>query len=211
MPLYKTLWHGHPLCQVACSCRSTQEWSWSLLAIDKDLCASYQKKNWQLQSTTAPHSFEQLWSFNQRNQTSSFRAQQCPKPKMKKLPSPSHAAEEKMSEFNIDYKLFASFVAISNVIFHNRKLLPNNKSSTILNQNLKQKKTENLLPPKKISTPLESQASVFFQYLPVHQRFVAPMHFLSPGTMRRLSPWLRLWKFSSPPFFFVALRCARFG
>ena len=71
---------------------------------------------------------------------------------MKKLPSPSHAAEEKMFEFNIDYKLFASFV-IGNVIFHKRKLLPNTKSSTILNQNLKQKKQKTSSQKKKYPPP----------------------------------------------------------
>lgn len=170
MPLSKTLWHGHPLCQVACSCHSTQEWSWSLSAIDKDLFASPPKKK-QLQYVTAPHSFDQLRLSFETSKTKNVRSQ-----KWKKLPSPFRATREKMVEFSIEYKLFASFFATSiNIIFHQK--------------NYYQKIPENL-PKNNKSSPIEFQASAFFQYLPVHQRSVARLHFLSPGTMRRRSPWL---------------------
>lgn len=149
------------------------------------VCLPPKKK--QLQYVTAPDSFDELWLSFETSKNKIVRSQ-----KMKETAiSPFRATREKMVEFNIEYKLFASFFAI-NVYDLSPKnyyqipiLLPSpnqNLSKNPRKPNL-QKKTTNL-------PPIEFQASAFFQYLPVHQRSVARMHFLSPGTMRRRSPWL---------------------
>ena len=183
----KSFGMDNPLCQVACSCHSTQEWSWSLLAIDKDLFASPPKKN------SSNTSLRLTVSISCDFLLKPAKPKMSESEKWKKLPSPFRATREKMVESNIEYKLFASFIA-TNRIFHQKNyyqipiLLPSP------NQNLSKNPRTTEPPPQKkqqIFSPIEFQASVFFQYLPVHQRSVARMHFLSPGTMRRRSPWLR--------------------